>query len=156
MAESGIGFNTSFSDITGAAGDIFGTSQSSGGTSKSSGTSRSSSTEQLELNEAAVTKLIEELLSSSSGLAAIFSGEQSAGIFDSSVANQAAGDLTAKIVGELAKLTSKKTTTTEGEQTSKGSQEQEAGTGGLLDQIGGGAVSSISSGIESIGKSLGF
>jgi hypothetical protein len=62
-------------------------------------------TEQLKLDEEAVQKIIEDVLGGAGGLAEIFAGEQTAGIFDSSVAAQAAGDLTAKLTGEIAKLT---------------------------------------------------
>lgn len=62
-------------------------------------------TKQLELDEEATQKLITDLLSGAGGLAEIFGGEQTAGIFNSSVSAQAAGDLSARIVGELAKIT---------------------------------------------------
>jgi len=61
--------------------------------------------EQLVLDPAAVTRIIEEVLSGPEGLASIFAGEQTAGIFNSTVASQAAGNLTAKLVGEIAKIT---------------------------------------------------
>jgi len=69
------------------------------------------STDQLVLDPLAITRIIEEVLGGTQGLAAIFGGEQQAGIFDSSVAAQAAGDLSAKLVGELAKLTGQRITT---------------------------------------------
>ena len=62
-------------------------------------------TEQLKLDESAIQKIIEDVLSGPEGLANIFAGEQTAGIFSSSVAAQAAGDLAANLVGEIAKLT---------------------------------------------------
>lgn len=71
-------------------------------------------TQQLELEDEAIDKLIEDVLGGADGLASIFAGEQSNGLFNSSVANQAAGDLTANLVGELAKLTGKTTTTSDG------------------------------------------
>jgi hypothetical protein len=73
------------------------------GTKKTTGTV--TQREQLKLDEEAVQKIIEDVLSGPQGLASIFQGEQSAGIFDSSVAAQAAGDLAANLVGEIAKLT---------------------------------------------------
>ena len=48
------------------------------------------------------------------GLSQVFSTEQVSGIYDSSVASEAAGDLTAKILAELAALTAEEVTTTEG------------------------------------------
>lgn len=75
----------------------------------SSGTERRTGigiqTEQLKLDEAAIQKIIEDVLGGPQGLASIFQGEQTAGIFDSTVAAQAAGDLAANLVGEIAKLT---------------------------------------------------
>ena len=67
--------------------------------------------QQLKLDDAAVQKIIDDVLGSGQGLASIFGGEQTAGIFDSSVAAQSAGDLAANIVGELAKLTGESVTT---------------------------------------------
>ncbi len=78
-------------------------------------------TSQLELDDAAIKKIIEDVLGSESGLASIFGGEQTAGIFDSSVAAQASGDLAANLVGELAKLTGKTTEAFDEEGRSKGS-----------------------------------
>lgn len=78
-------------------------------TTKESATKKTTGTvtqrEQLKLDEEAVQKIIEDVLSGPQGLASIFQGEQTAGIFDSSVAAQAAGDLAANLVGEIAKLT---------------------------------------------------
>jgi hypothetical protein len=70
-------------------------------------TDKSSSTRKTKLNidEEGIQKIIDDMLSGNDGLAAIFGGEQTAGIFDSSVAAQAAGDLASKIAGELAKIT---------------------------------------------------
>lgn len=65
-------------------------------------------TEQLELDQAGVDKIIQDVLGGAGGLADIFSGEQTSGIFGSSVAAQAAGDLAANLAGEIAKITGKK------------------------------------------------
>lgn len=65
-------------------------------------------TEKLNLNQDAINKIIEDLLGGTDGLASIFSGEQTAGIFDSTVAAQQAGNFTADVVGELAKLTAER------------------------------------------------
>jgi hypothetical protein len=64
-------------------------------------------TEQLLLDPAAIQQIIRDVLGGADGLASIFAGEQSAGLYNSSVAAQAAGDLTAKLTGELAKITGK-------------------------------------------------
>jgi hypothetical protein len=73
-------------------------------------------TTQLELEQTAVDKIIQDVLGSADGLANIFQGEQTAGIFDSSVAAQASGDLTANLVGELAKITGKTTEISESDE----------------------------------------
>lgn len=63
------------------------------------------SSSQLKLDEAGVQRIIEDILSGPGGLASIFQGEQTAGIFNSTVSAQAAGDLSAKLAGEIAKIT---------------------------------------------------
>jgi len=95
-------------------------------------TSVSSQTQKLNLDPLAVQKIIEDVLGGADGLASIFQGEQTAGIFDSSVAAQAAGDLTSKLVGEIAKLTAEQETTT----SSAESARQETTKEGLFEKIG--------------------
>lgn len=68
-------------------------------------------TTQLKLDQSAIDKTVADLLSGTSGLASIFQAENAAGIFDSTGAAGAAGDLTAKIAGEIAKLTGENVTT---------------------------------------------
>lgn len=112
---------------------LFGTGASGKGTT--SGTTSVKSEEQLILEREAIAKIIEDVLGGAQGLGSIFGEEQVAGIFDSSVAAQAAGDITSKLVGELARLTGRKTTTSEtkADQTTK----QESGEEGLIETIGG-------------------
>lgn len=114
-------------------GDLFGSSgrQDVSGTT----TSRGTQTRQLELDQAAIAKIIEDVLGGPGGLASIFGGEQAAGIFGSSVSAQASGDLVSKLVGELAKLTSREVTTQEAETTTD--QRTESKDGGLLGAIKG-------------------
>lgn len=69
-------------------------------------------TDKLNIEQEALDKIISDVLSGPEGLASIFAGEQTAGIFDSSVAAQAAGDLASKLVGEIAKLTAERETST--------------------------------------------
>lgn len=109
----GFGFQTSFGDITGALGDLFG--QQSGQEEIKTGTEVKAGTvtEGLDISDEGVSKIISDLLSSEQGLASIFSEENVAGIYDSSVAKQASGDLMANIAGEIAKLKAKKVTTTD-------------------------------------------
>lgn len=65
---------------------------------------------QLEITQEGIDKIVEDILGSSQGLAAIFSGEQSSGLYNSSTAAGEAGDLSAKVVGEIAKLTGRQVT----------------------------------------------
>lgn len=87
----------------GASAETSGTKETEKGTKRATG----SRTEQLKLDEAAIDKIIQDVLSQAGGLKDIFSGEQTAGLFGSSVSAQAAGDLAAKLAGEIAKLTGK-------------------------------------------------
>jgi len=121
------GFGGGVSDITSALGAIFGTSASQTQTAGVKGTV----TEQLEIDEAGVEKILQDILGGAQGLAPIFSEEQVAGIFGGSVAAQASGNLLANLAGEIAKLTAKKTTATDTTTTTK----QKSGTGGLLGQL---------------------
>lgn len=82
-------------------------------------------TERYNLDQNAIDKMIQDVLGGADGLASIFSGEKNAGIFDSSVAAQAAGNLAANLVGELAKLTSERVATSR--ETSKNKQDQLSG-----------------------------
>ena len=58
--------------------------------------------------------LLDSFMGENQGLSQVFSTEQVSGIYESSVASEAAGDLTAKILAELAALTAEEVTTTEG------------------------------------------
>ena len=66
------------------------------------------STDRLKISQQAIDKIIADVLGGADGLASRFQGEQTAGIYSSSVAAQAAGDLTANLVGEIAKLTAER------------------------------------------------
>ena len=69
-------------------------------------TKEGSRTEQLVLEQEAIDKIMEDVLSKAGeGIKDIFSGEQNIGLFDSSVSAQAAGDLASKLAGEIAKIT---------------------------------------------------
>lgn len=86
-----------------------GSSKASKNSTKESGTEEKSGattgSSQLVLEQDAIDRIIENVLSGPGGLAEIFQGEQTAGVFDSSVAAQASGNLVANIVGEIAKIT---------------------------------------------------
>lgn len=113
------------SSIIGIGESLFGGTTSVKGTTSGTASSLTEATssltgedrKRLELDEAAITSILEELLSGPDGLASIFAGEQNAGIFNSSVSAQAAGNLSAKIVGELARLTAEEVSTTDRSQT---------------------------------------
>ncbi len=78
---------------------------------------------QLKLQQEAIDKLIEDVLGAGgSGLASIFGGEQATGLFNTTTSAEQAGDLAAKIVGELAKLTGEQVTTKSGTEDVTGSQ----------------------------------
>lgn len=111
-------FESIGSGIGGIGGVIPGISETLFGASGSSEIARlltksGTVTEQLDIDEAGVQKILQDILGSEQGLAAIFSGEQASGLFGSTVAAQASGDLLAKLAGEIAKLTAKKVTTTD-------------------------------------------
>lgn len=111
----GFGFQTSFGDITGALGDIFGKKESSSETTDTTEVEdiikSGVKTKQLDISKEGMDKIVADMLGSEQGLASIFSKENVAGIYDSSVAAQASGDLMTKVAGELAKLTAKETIT---------------------------------------------
>jgi len=103
---------------------------------KFEGTKSGTQTSQLVLDQAAVTKMIEDVLGSESGLSDIFSKDSASGLYGSTAATQASGDLVANLVGELAKLTGKTTQTTEEKAKSKTNEdnfESSATLSGLME-----------------------
>ena len=122
--------------ITGALGDIFGSSGQTQGSGSSTATTEARRTERLRLDQTAIEQIISDVLGGAGGLAEIFGGEQTAGIFNSSAAAQASGDLAAKLVGELAKLTAVKESTEDATQKTKSESFQAEESGGLLGAIG--------------------
>lgn len=100
------------SKVTGALGLTKDKSKSSSA-SDSTGTRTGVQGTRLALSQAGIDKLIQDVLGQADGLASIFAGEQSSGLYNSTAANQAAGDLAVKIAGELAKLTATTVTTQE-------------------------------------------
>lgn len=156
--------------ITGALGDIFGTSASSKGSGTTHGTSSGTSntvgtaeetgtkkgkgrtTEGLQIDGAGINKILQDMLGSQQGLASIFSNEKVSGLYGSTVATQASGNLLANLAGEIAKLTAKKVSETDNEETSgttantnqnttqnatqdgSTTSKTKSGTGGLLGQ----------------------
>jgi len=138
------------SDVTNALGDIFGRSSSQNVNAKTdssasaSSSVEQSSTETFRVDRAAIDKIIQDILASNEGLAKIFTEEQAAGLYDSTVAQKATADLMAKIAGEIAKLTGTKEISQSGTQNQQQQSSQEAKTttrnesSGLLDMIFGG------------------
>lgn len=124
---------------------IFGGKTSTSGNTTASGSEKRTgkTTNQLQLDPAAVQKIIQDVLGGADGLASIFSGEQSSGLYNSSTAAQAAGDLTAKLVGEIAKLTGKTvleeeaSVETEGKTTSTTKTKDGGALGGVVDTVKG-------------------
>jgi hypothetical protein len=98
-------------DIGGLGKDLFGGSESKSGFTETQQNRISQAdvrgSEQLVLDPAAIQKIIQDVLGGTEGLASILSGEQNAGIFNSSVAQGQATDLIQGLVGELAKITGK-------------------------------------------------
>jgi len=115
---------------------VFGSTTTGGGSSSTTGTSTTtgSTREKLNISDEAVKKIIADVLGGAGGLAEIFAGEQSAGLYNASSSAQAAGDLAAKLVGEIAALTAEKETSQE--QTTDQSQDSDSSTksnkGGLF------------------------
>lgn len=103
--------------VTDAIVDVFGTSTTTG---EVTGTD----IKKLVIDPEAITRIIQEVLGGTSGLASIFAGEKTAGVFDSTTATQQAGDLVARLVGEIAKLTAEEVTTTDRAQTETEDQVQ--------------------------------
>lgn len=125
---SGIGSaGSGAAGIVDALSGIFGTSASQNTSSRVKG----SVTEKLNIDPAGVEKILQDILGGEQGLASIFSGEQTSGIYSSSVAAQASGDLLTKLAGEIAKLTAEKTTATDTTTSTK----QKSGTGGLIKNL---------------------
>ena len=126
----GTSFNTGFSDIVGSIGGLFGTSQSQSGSSSGEAHSKTTanltgeSRSRLEISDEAIDKIVADILSGPEGLAEIFSGENVAGIFNSTVATLQASDLVSNIVGEIAKLRAEKVDTVDQTQTSVTDQTQ--------------------------------
>lgn len=124
-------------------GDIFGSKGTESGSTNATGTSNTKAvqTTQLEIGQDAINKIIADVLGSATGMKDIFSQENVAGIFDGSTAQQLAGDLTSKIVGEIAKLLAKEVTATEEDVKTTGTQNTESNVkdkglvGGLVDGI---------------------
>lgn len=70
-------------------------------------------TRKRDLDEDAIEHMLNEMLGGNQGLSAIFAGEQNAGIYNSTVAAEATGDLVTKILGELSALTAEEVVTSD-------------------------------------------
>jgi hypothetical protein len=78
--------------------------------SRVTGTKTGTDKKYLDISDEGVDKIIADILGGTGGLAEIFSEQGAAGLYDSSVAAQASGDLVSKLAGEIAKLTAKEVT----------------------------------------------
>ncbi len=94
-------------------------------------------TEQLDISQEGIDKIIQDILGGEQGLASIFSAENNAGIFNSSVAADASGNLLSKLAGEIAKLTAVKTTS---ETSTARANSKKGGNLGGIGSIAGGLV----------------
>ncbi len=147
MADPFSAFAGGFTDFLGGVETLFGKEGSTASVGTASSVSEATanisgeSRDRLDISDEAIDKIVSDILSGPEGLASIFAGEQAAGIFDSSVAAQAAGDLTAKITGEIAKLRAERIQTEDRTQTQTQTTEQEQRTDtkdkkkGLLNKI---------------------
>lgn len=78
----------------------------------------------LEIDPAAIEAIIQDVLGGTQGLADIFSGEKVSGLYKSTAAAAASGDLLSQLAGEIAKLTAKEVSTQAQAQTQAESQTQ--------------------------------
>jgi len=83
-------------------------------------------TSQKKLDQAAIDKLIADVLGSDQGLSALAQGENVAGMFGTTVKTQLAQDLVTKLVGEIANITAPTVTTTNQAQKQESSTQQSA------------------------------
>ena len=134
MADPFEAFAGGFSNLLGGVEKLFGGSTSGASSGTASSISEAEATisgenrDRLEISDEAIDKIVSDILSGPEGLASIFAGEQNAGIFDSSVAAQAAGDLASKITGEIAKLRAERVQTENRTQTQTQTTEQKQRT----------------------------
>lgn len=131
------------------------TSGSGSGTTKGTVSKKGTTkvTERLDISDVGIQSFIDDILSGNQGLKDIFSEEQAAGIFSSSVSAQASGNLLAQIAGQLAQLTGKKVREEEVDVTDTKdivttSTSESSGSGGV---IGG-----IEGTVKKIGSIFGF
>ena len=146
------GAGDAFESITGGLQNLFGSGgsqQQSGqqhnvGRQRGTGKQHRRGARRLEISDAAIQKIIQDMLQETDGgLAAIFGGEKRSGLYNSSVAAEEAGDLAAKILGEVGKLRAtekyddKVSEVTTGNQMthSQTEAETETDTEGLLDGL---------------------
>lgn len=76
------------------------------------------------LSQAAIDKLIYDVLASNDGLASLATGENLSGAYSSSAKSQMAQDFTTKLIGELANVTAE--TITQGSETGKSSSSKKS------------------------------
>lgn len=131
------GGGASFSDLVGGLTGIFGSSGSQSQSGSGTSTSKGTITEKLNIDQEGIQKILQDVLGGADGLADIFSAESVSGLYNSTAAVQAAGDLASKLVGEIAKLTAESVTTKDETVTSESKSKTKSKDGGLLGGIKG-------------------
>lgn len=129
----GVSFSTSFSDINTGIFGVDTDVRSSGSSSEAIDTTKS---EELQIDEVGLLRLIDKALQGEGGLASIFGGEAGAGLFGSSGAKLQTEDLLAKIAGDLAVVTGKKVATEKGTKDITSQSETLQDSSGILDSVG--------------------
>lgn len=144
MAGAAAGAGQLLTGASQAANTLFG-SDASGRASGTSATKGTSTTrEGLVLDQVGIEAIIADVLGGANGLADIFAAEQGSGIFNSSVAAQAAGDLASKLAGEIAKIQGETVSTTTEEGSTESESTQETSEEGLVEGLfDGGAGSGL-------------
>ena len=115
---------------------LIGSDSSSSGVLDSLLTKEGATKEYLDLSPVAIERIIQQILGGTEGLASIFSGEKATGLYGSTAAAQASGDLVAQLAGEIAKLTAPKITETTAKEALDQTTETEEEKAGLLDVVG--------------------
>lgn len=157
MAGAAAGAGSLLSGVAQIIPAVFGSGTEEEGSSVTKGISTTK--QKTEIDQAGIDKIIQDVLGGAGGLAEIFAGEQSSGIFNSTVAAQAAGDLASKLTGEIAKLQAETSSTTVHDESTDSEAESDqddlfqsifgdlgGGVGGVGDQLKSVAVGGVAGG----------
>lgn len=144
----------------GLVDSLFGSGPTSGsGTTKGIATKKGTTkvTERLDISDVGIQSFINDILSGNQGLKDIFSEEQAAGIFNSSVSAQASGNLLAQVAGQLAQLTGRKVREEEIDVTDtqdSTTTSEQSGTEGILGGVFGEAKGVVGKSTGGIGRAI--